>query len=66
MITWLMVYFVIGAVLATISGIHMQVNTDKGTAYKVKAILGLVFLWPFMILYVLVIAGFFMISGGIF
>lgn len=66
MITWLVIYFVIGAVLATISGIHMQVNTDKGTTYKVKAILGLVFLWPFMLLYVLVIAGFFMISGGIF
>ena len=66
MITWFVIYFVIGAVLASISGIHMQVNTYKGTTYKVKAILGLLFFWPFMMAYLLVIAGFFMFFGSIF
>lgn len=66
MITWLVIYFVIGAILATISGIHMQVNTDKGIAYKAKAIFGLLFFWPIMMAYLLVIAAFFMFFGSIF
>lgn len=63
---WLVMYFVIGDILAVISGIHMQVNTDKGTAYKVKAILGLMFFWPFMMAYLLVIAVLFTFIGSIF
>ena len=63
---WIVAYFVIGAILATISAVHMQVNTDKGRSYKIKAILGLFFVWPVMIGYVLLIAAAFMLNGGIF
>lgn len=63
---WIIVYFVIGAILATISAIHLQVNTDKSPKYKAKAILGLLFFWPPMLAYVLIIAGAFMLNGGIF
>ncbi len=64
--TWVIAYFVVGAILATISAIHLQMNTDKSKTYKAKAILGLLFVWPPMLAYVLIIAGAFMLNGGIF
>jgi len=66
MIFWTVGYFVVGAILATISGIHMQTNTDKSTVYKIRAILGLLFAWPLMLAYVFVVAGLFMVFGGLF
>lgn len=65
MIHWVIGYFVIGAALGFISNVHM-VDSGKSRAYKIRATLGLLFFWPAMIAYVLLIALFFMFSGGLF
>ena len=63
MLYWVVIYLLVGAVLGFISNVHM-VNSGKSKGYKIMATLGLLFGWPLMIGYILILA--FLLSGGLF
>jgi len=47
-------------------GNYGMLESDKGKRYKLKITLGLLFAWPIMIGYVLLIAAVFLLFGGLF
>lgn len=63
MIHWIIIYLFIGAAFGFIANVGM-VDSDKTRAYKIKITLGLLFAWPIMIGYVLLLVGAFLIFGG--
>lgn len=65
MIHWIIIYLFIGAAFGFIANVGM-VDSDKGARYKLRITFGLLFAWPIMIGYVLLIALFFMTFGGLF
>lgn len=65
MINWIIAYLLMGVAFALI-GNYGMLESDKGKRYKLKITLGLLFAWPIMIGYVLLIAAVFLLFGGLF
>lgn len=66
-INWIIAYLLFGVFFALMGWYGMATSYEqKSTRYKVKIILGLLFAWPAMIGYVLVLAAFFLLFGGLF
>ena len=65
MINWIIAYLLVGVFFALV-GNYGMLDSDKGARYKLRITFGLLFAWPIMIGYVLLIALFFMTFGGLF
>lgn len=65
MLNWVIAYLLFGAFFA-LMGNYGMANSDRSTRYKLRITLGLFFAWPFMIGYVLLLALFFIMAGGLF
>lgn len=67
MINWVIAYLLFGVFFASMGWYGMNTSTEQKTKrYQVRIILGLLFGWPIMIGYVLILAGFFLLFGGLF
>lgn len=65
MINWVIGYLLIGAFFALVGNYGMA-ESDRSKRYKLRITIGLFFAWPFMIGYVLILALFFIVVGGLF
>lgn len=63
MIHWIIIYLFIGAAFGFIANVGM-VDSDKTRAYKSKITLGLLFAWPIMVGYLLILVAAFLVFGG--
>lgn len=63
MIHWIIIYLCIGAAFGFIGNVGM-VDSDKTRAYKIKITLGLLFAWPIMIGYLMILVAAFLVFGG--
>ena len=63
MIHWIIIYLFIGAAFGFIANVGM-VDSNKTRAYKTKITLGLLFAWPIMIGYILILVAAFLVFGG--